>query len=231
MNLKLIVALDFSSANDAFALVEKLNPDQCALKVGSEMFTLLGSDFVRKLIKLGFKIFLDLKFHDIPNTVAQACRASAELGVWMVNIHASGGLTMMKAAKKALEPYGANRPLLIAVTLLTSMGAEDLPTLGLNSSVEEQVKRLAILAKEAELDGVVCSAHEVPMLKQTCGSSFLTITPGIRLIGDKADDQTRIMTPSQAIQLGSDFLVVGRSITAAPEPEKIVRELLVTING
>lgn len=225
------MALDFPNQNEALALVEKLNPSQCALKVGSEMFTLFGTDFVNKLIKMGFKVFLDLKFHDIPNTVAQACRACAELGVWMINLHAAGGLTMMNAAKKAIEPYGAKRPLLIAVTVLTSMGEADLPAIGLNSSVEHQVNRLATLAHQAELDGVVCSAYEVPMIKKSCGQSFLTVTPGIRLLGDKKDDQTRVMTPLHAIELGSDFLVVGRSITAAQEPAKVVQDLLLTINS
>lgn len=230
MSLKLIVALDFANQRDALNLVEKLNPNQCALKVGSEMFTLFGTDFVRNLSKMGFKIFLDLKFHDIPNTVANSCKACAELEVWMINVHASGGLKMMQAAKKAIEPYGASRPLLIAVTLLTSMGANELPAIGFNASLDEQVNRLAKLAHEAELDGVVCSAYEVPMIKNSCGQSFLTITPGIRLPGDKTNDQTRIMSPVQALELGSDFLVVGRSITSAPEPAEVVQGLLSTFN-
>jgi orotidine-5'-phosphate decarboxylase len=230
VSLRLIIALDFSQQNEALALVEKLNPQQIALKIGSGMFTLLGTDFVHRLVNRGFKVFLDLKFHDIPNTVAQACRACAELGVWMINVHASGGLAMMQAAKKALEPYGTLRPLLIAVTVLTSMGEEDLPAIGLTSSVEAQVKRLASLACTAELDGVVCSAFEVPLIKTSCGQSFLTITPGIRLLGDRADDQSRVVTPLQAIELGSDFLVVGRSITAALDPVKIINELLTIIH-
>ncbi|MBA3536399.1 MAG: orotidine-5'-phosphate decarboxylase [Tatlockia sp.] len=226
MNLKLIVALDFANQDEALALIDQLDPKQCALKVGSEMFSLFGRDFVRRLTTRGFKVFLDLKFHDIPNTVAQACCACAELDVWMINVQASGGLAMMQAARKALEPFGATRPLLIAVTLLTSMGAEDLPAIGINCSVEEQVNRLAKLASAAGLDGVVCSAFEVPMIKKSCGNSFLTVTPGIRLLNDKKDDQTRVMTPIQALELGSDFLVVGRSITAAPAPAKIVEDIL-----
>ncbi|KTC95318.1 orotidine-5'-phosphate decarboxylase [Legionella feeleii] len=229
MALKLIVALDFSNRQDAFALVEQLEPSQCALKVGSEMFTLFGPDFVRDLVKKGFKIFLDLKFHDIPNTVARACQACAELGVWMINVHASGGLAMMQTAVKALEPYGDNRPLLIAVTILTSMATENLPEVGIEPSVDTQVKRLAKLALQAGLDGVVCSAFEVPMIKNTCGQSFLTITPGIRLPGDKLNDQSRVMTPVQAVENGSDFLVLGRSITTAPKPANVVHELLATI--
>jgi orotidine-5'-phosphate decarboxylase len=230
VSLKLIIALDFCQQNEALALVEKLNPQQVALKIGSGMFTLWGTDLVYRLVNRGFKVFLDLKFHDIPNTVVQACRACAELGVWMINVHASGGLAMMQAAKKALEPYGTHRPLLIAVTVLTSMGVEDLPAIGLTSSVAAQVKRLATLACVAELDGVVCSAFEVPLIKRSCGKSFLTITPGIRLLGDRADDQSRVVTPLQAIELGSDFLVVGRSITAAQDPVKIINELLLTIS-
>ncbi len=226
MSTKLIVALDLPNQSDALALVEKLQPHQCALKVGSEMFTLFGADFVRRLVKIGFKVFLDLKFHDIPNTVAQACKACAELEVWMINVHAFGGLAMMRAARKAIEPYGADRPLLTAVTLLTSMEANDLPAIGVNFSVEEQVNRLAKLAFEADLDGVVCSAHEVPAIKKSCGQSFLTVTPGIRLAGDKANDQMRITTPAQAIAYGSDFLVIGRSITAASEPAKVIQDLL-----
>ena len=229
MALKLIVALDFANRQDAFALVEQLEPSQCALKVGSEMFTLFGPDFVRDLVKKGFKIFLDLKFHDIPNTVARPCQACAELGVWMINVHASGGLAMMQTAVKALEPYGDNRPLLIAVTILTSMATENLPEIGIEPSVDTQVKRLAKLALQSGLDGVVCSAFEVPMIKNTCGQSFLTITPGIRLPGDKLNDQSRVMTPVQAVENGSDFLVLGRSITKAPKPANVVHELLATI--
>ena len=229
MNLKLIIALDISDQSEALALVHKLDPKRCALKVGSEMFTLFGPDFVRQLVQLGFKIFLDLKFHDIPNTVAQACRACAELGVWMINVHATGGLAMMQAAKGALEPYGEKRPLLIAVTVLTSMVAQDLPAIGLNSSVEQQVGCLAKLAYETGLDGVVCSAFEVPMIKALCSQSFLTVTPGIRLPGDKADDQSRIMSPSHALELGSDFLVIGRSITKAQQPAQVVDRLLLEL--
>lgn len=229
MSLKLIVALDFAKQEEAFALVEQLAPEECALKVGSEIFSLFGPDFVRSLVKKGFKVFLDLKFHDIPNTVAGACRACAELGIWMMNVHAFGGFNMMQAARGAIEPFGANRPLLVAVTLLTSMGAKDLEAIGLHCSVEDQVKRLAQLTHAAGLDGVVCSAYEVPLVKQFCGNSFLTVTPGIRLLGDKKDDQTRVMTPTQALELGSDFLVLGRSITAAPAPMKVVQALLAEI--
>lgn len=226
MKTKLIVAFDFANQKEALSLASQLDPEHCALKIGSEMFTLFGAPLVRELINMGFKIFLDLKFHDIPNTVAQACRACAELGVWMINVHASGGLTMMQAARKALEPFDAQRPLLIAVTVLTSMGDDDLPAMGLNSSVDAQVSRLAQLAYSAGLDGVVCSPHEVPKIKELCGQYFLTVTPGIRLLGDSKNDQRRVMTAEEALALGSDFLVVGRSITAAQSPALIVQEIL-----
>ncbi|MDI9818774.1 MULTISPECIES: orotidine-5'-phosphate decarboxylase [unclassified Legionella] len=229
MNTKLIIALDFANQNEALALVSKLDPEQCALKIGSEMFTLFGADFVRLLIKKGFKIFLDLKFHDIPNTVAQACRACAELGAWMINVHASGGLAMMQAAREALIPYGEKRPLLTAVTVLTSMSESELPAVGLNVPLEVQVKKLARLAYQANLDGVVCSAFEVSLIKSSCKPSFLTVTPGIRLADDKKDDQSRVMTPLEASQSGSDFLVIGRPITRAPEPAKVVQQILQSI--
>jgi orotidine-5'-phosphate decarboxylase len=226
MKTKLIVALDFSSQRQALELIEQIDPNSCALKIGSEMFTLFGTDFVKNLVKRGYKIFLDLKFHDIPNTVANACRSAAQLGVWMINVHASGGLTMMKAARAALDSYGKERPLLIAVTVLTSMDTLTLSQIGVDSLVELQVSRLANLTHEAGLDGVVCSAFEVPSIKLRFGSDFLTVTPGIRLSGDDVDDQSRVMTPEQAAKLGSDYLVVGRSITRAPEPGKIITAIL-----
>lgn len=226
MKSRLIVALDFHSRAQAMELVQQLDPDTCALKVGSEMFTLFGPDFIQELIKAGYKIFLDLKFHDIPNTVAQACLSAANLGVWMINVHASGGLAMMKAAVAALDSSRGHRPLLIAVTVLTSMDSSELPAIGIDSSVDQQVSRLALLAKEAGLDGVVCSAYEVPLIKEQCGATFLTVTPGIRLPGDGLDDQSRVMTPDNAVKLGSDYLVVGRSITGARDPSHTVNRIL-----
>lgn len=225
MATNLIVALDFHNRADAMELVQRIDPGSCILKVGSEMFTLFGPDFIRELVKAGYKIFLDLKFHDIPNTVAQACLSAAELGVWMINVHASGGLAMMTAAVAALDTCRTHRPLLIAVTILTSMDSIELPAIGIEASVEKQVSRLALLAKQAGVNGVVCSAHEVPMIKAQCGAHFLTVTPGIRLQGDGLDDQSRVMTPENAVKLGSDYLVVGRSITRAPEPEKIINSI------
>lgn len=226
MDSKLIVALDFENLNDALHLVDKVDPSSCALKVGSEMFTLFGTNFVKYLISRQFKVFLDLKFHDIPNTVAQACQACAELGVWLINVHALGGIRMMDAARKALEQYGSDKPLLIAVTVLTSFTQEELTGIGINHPVIEQVKNLALLASEAGLDGVVSSAHEVQAIKQSCGNKFITVTPGIRLSDNSKDDQSRIMTPLQAIKEGSDYLVIGRPITQASNPAGVISEIL-----
>ena len=226
MSLKLIVALDFDDRSTALELVDQLDPTLCALKVGNEMFTLYGADFVRVLIARQFKVFLDLKFHDIPNTVARACKASADLGVWMLNVHASGGLTMMQAARNALVPYGPSRPLLIAVTVLTSLSAADLLSFGVVKPVEKWVDSLARLAQEAGLDGVVSSALEVPTIKASCGQHFLTVTPGIRFTTDGQDDQARVITPARAIKAGSDYLVIGRPITRASNPGQVVLDVL-----
>jgi len=226
MSKKLIVALDFDNHSSAMALVNQLDPACCALKVGSEMFTFFGTDFVKALVGKRFSVFLDLKFHDIPNTVAHACKAAAELGVWMINVHASGGLAMMQAARQALTSYGSERPLLIAVTVLTSMSASDLIAAGIHEPLEERVCTLARLAKEAGLDGVVSSALEVPAIKSACGRDFLTVTPGIRLKSNSGDDQVRVMTPEMALKAGSDYLVIGRPITQANNPERVVHDLL-----
>lgn len=223
---RLIVALDFDNSRDALQLVEQLNPKHCALKVGSELFTRFGTQFVKQLIAQQFNVFLDLKFHDIPNTVAKACAAGAELGVWMMNVHASGGAKMMQAAVKALEPYGKEKPLLIAVTVLTSFSEPDLASIGVTRPLMSQVNELALLSKNAGLDGVVCSAHEAQQIKTTCGEGFVTVTPGIRLENDSKDDQVRIMTPKQALSSGSDYLVVGRSITQAKNPSDVVDEIV-----
>lgn len=225
----LIIALDFSELQPAFALVDKLSPEHCALKVGSEMFTLFGPDFVRQLINRGFKVFLDLKFHDIPNTVASACMAAADLGVWMVNVHASGGPGMMEAAQKALLSYGQQKPLLIAVTVLTSMDQNQLEYIGINNPLENHVKHLTQMAADCDLDGVVCSAYEARAVKQAQGAGFLTVTPGIRLADSDVHDQVRVMTPEKACQSGSDFLVIGRAITQAKHPEKVVEGIIKAI--
>jgi orotidine-5'-phosphate decarboxylase len=226
MSSKLIVALDFDCQNDALNLIDKIDPTSCALKVGNEMFTLFGANFVKLLISRKFKVFLDLKFHDIPNTVAKACKACAELGVWMINVHALGGFRMMQAAKNAIEAYGKDRPLLIAVTVLTSFTEEELVGIGVKLSILEQVKNLASLSRDAGLDGVVSSAHEIKMIKQICGAEFITVTPGIRLSNNSKDDQSRVMTPDQAIKEGSDYLVVGRPITQDPNPATVISEIL-----
>lgn len=229
MNSKLIVALDYENKDEALDLIDQLDPNSCAVKIGNEMFTLWGPVFVTQVINRGFKVFLDLKFHDIPNTVARACKAAAELGVWMLNVHASGGLEMMQAAVNALEPYKKDRPILIAVTVLTSFSESDLNNIGVDKPIVSQVGNLAQLANTAGLDGVVCSAHEVKKIKELCGEQFLTVTPGIRLPGNAADDQSRIMTPRQAIEEGSDYLVIGRPITRAAYPSNTVREILFDI--
>lgn len=231
MTTKLIVALDFESELEALKLIDKLNPESCALKVGSELFTRLGTHFVEQLVKKQFKVFLDLKFHDIPNTVAKACKAGAELGVWMMNVHAAGGMKMMEAAKKAIEPYGTDRPILIAVTVLTSFNQNELMSIGINTPIIEHVNKLAVLAKESGLDGVVSSAQEVKTIKAACGSQFITVTPGIRLTSDSKDDQSRVMNPKQALNEGSDYLVVGRPITQSPNPQLVVAEILKDIQG
>ncbi|WP_133135393.1 orotidine-5'-phosphate decarboxylase [Legionella rowbothamii] len=229
MSSPLIVALDFNHEQDALNLIDQLDPNECSLKVGSELFTLLGTRFVRQLVDRKFKVFLDLKFHDIPNTVANACKAAADLGIWMMNVHASGGMNMMYSARQALESYGVNRPILIAVTVLTSFSQEDLASIGITLPVMEHVKDLARLTKESGLDGVVSSAHEVKEIKNICGSDFITVTPGIRLATDAQNDQTRVMTPAEARAAGSDYLVVGRPITKANEPEKVIAAILAGI--
>ncbi|MEZ8193771.1 MULTISPECIES: orotidine-5'-phosphate decarboxylase [Vibrio] len=222
---KVIVALDYDKQTDALNFIDKIDPTTCRLKVGKEMFTLFGPDFVRELHKRGFSVFLDLKFHDIPNTCSKAVRAAAELGVWMVNVHASGGERMMTASREILEPYGKDRPLLIGVTVLTSMEQSDLAGIGLNVAPQEQVMRLARLTQRSGLDGVVCSAQEASLLKSDLGSNFKLVTPGIRPAGADVGDQKRIMTPYDAIQAGSDYLVIGRPITQAAQPAEVLQKI------
>ncbi|WON78922.1 orotidine-5'-phosphate decarboxylase [Serratia sp. UGAL515B_01] len=214
----IIVALDYADRNAALAFVDRIDPRTCRLKVGKEMFTLFGPSVVHDLHQRGFDVFLDLKFHDIPNTTAHAVAAAAELGVWMVNVHASGGMRMMMAAKEALQPYGAHAPLLIAVTVLTSMEADDLRTIGIDLTPAEQAERLARLTRECDLDGVVCSAQEASRLKNVCGSEFKLVTPGIRPEGSAAGDQRRVMTPREALAAGVDYMVIGRPITQSTDP-------------
>lgn len=222
---KVVVALDFDRISEALSFVDMVSPQDCRLKIGKEMFTYFGPDIVRKLINKGFDVFLDLKFHDIPNTVAKAVTAAADLGVWMVNVHASGGSEMMLKAKQALSPFGTQAPLLTAVTVLTSMSESDLHGIGINRTPAEQVMNLASLAQKCGLDGVVCSAWEAESLKLALGSSFKLITPGIRPAGASSDDQKRIMTPIQAIKLGVDYLVIGRPITQSTNPQLILQQI------
>ncbi|WP_105265272.1 orotidine-5'-phosphate decarboxylase [Pseudoalteromonas sp. T1lg76] len=222
---KVLIALDYDDKAKALAFVQQLSPDSCRLKVGKEMFTHFGPEFVKQLVELGFDVFLDLKFHDIPNTVAKAVKAAAELGVWMVNVHASGGVEMMQKAKEILVPFGDKAPLLIAVTVLTSMDEMQLKQLGIEKTPQEQVLYLAELAKQAGVDGVVCSAQEAQALKQHLGADFKLVTPGIRPAGSDAGDQKRIMTPKQAIESGSDYLVIGRPITQAEDPVAVLKAI------
>lgn len=212
-----IVALDYPSADPALELAARLSPELCRLKVGKELFTRCGPSLVDTLQQQGFEVFLDLKFHDIPNTVAGAVRAAAELGVWMVNVHAGGGRRMMEAAADALASF-TSRPQLIAVTVLTSMSDEDLTEMGYAETAAQRVLRLAALTQDSGLDGVVCSAMEAPQLRSERGEAFCLVTPGIRLAGDDAGDQRRVLTPADAIANGSDYLVIGRSVTGAAEP-------------
>ena len=229
MTSKIIVALDYEKEAEALALVDQIDPSLCRLKVGKEMFTTLGINFVKQLHQRNFDVFLDLKYHDIPNTVARAVRSAADLGVWMVDLHASGGLRMMEEAKRILEPYGKDAPLLIAVTVLTSMEDLDLLQIGINASPMEQVLRLAHLTQRAGLDGVVCSPQEVEILRNACGEEFKLVTPGIRPIGADFGDQRRVMTPTAAIRAGSDYLVIGRPITKADNPAEALRSINASI--
>ena len=214
---RVIVALDFPAAAPALDFAQRVSPQSCRLKIGKELFTATGPALVETLAKQGFDIFLDLKFHDIPNTVAGACRAAAQLGVWMLNVHASGGRAMMEAARAALGE-GAGRPRLIAVTLLTSMGAREIADVGFSGDAAGTVRRLAVLAQASGLDGVVCSAQEAALLRAACGEQFCLVTPGIRPAAAAPDDQQRVMTPAAAVAAGADFLVIGRPVTQSPDP-------------
>lgn len=222
---RVIVALDFPSGEQAVEFVDRLQPNSCRLKVGKELFTREGPALVRRFVDQGHDVFLDLKFHDIPNTVARACEAAAAMGVWMVNVHASGGRKMMAAAREALGHENKNRPLLIAVTVLTSMGQDDLESIGISAAPEEQVLRLAALTKNSGLDGVVCSPREAASLRAQMGVGFKLVTPGVRPAGASMDDQTRVMTPADAVREGADYLVMGRPITQADDPVKALETI------
>lgn len=232
---RVIVPLDFPDMLSAFGLAARLDPGKCALKVGKELFTAAEAGLVRELVQRGFLVFLDLKFHDIPNTVAQACAAATRMGVWMIDVHAAGGATMMRAARQAVSEtsseMGRAAPLLIAVTVLTSLAAEDLLSVGVAGSIDEQVLRLARLAQGSGLDGVVCSAHEAAALRGACGDKFKLVTPGIRPAGAALNDQARVMTPAAAIEAGADYLVIGRPITGAADPLAALDAINASIGG
>lgn len=231
MNKRIVVALDFAQPNEALKFIDTLDPQQCRVKVGKELFTAGGPDLIAAIHARNFEVFLDLKFHDIPNTVAKAVAAAAELGVWMVNVHASGGEAMLKAARAALEPYGEKAPLLIAVTVLTSMSAEELHQLGVQRPLQEHVLALAKLSAQCGLDGVVCSAQEAELIKAEVGRDFILVTPGIRPAGSATHDQQRIMTPQQAVAAGVDYLVMGRPIRESKNPVATLSAIADEISG
>jgi len=222
---KVIVALDFSNKSAAFNFVEQIDPILCRVKVGKELFTVAGPSFVRSLVKLGFDVFLDLKYHDIPNTVAAACCAAADLGVWMINVHTLGGRRMLEAANNALAKRINTRPLLIGVTVLTSMNRQDLNELGILGEPQETVLRLAQLSADSGLDGVVCSAHEARQLRSLYGDQFRLVCPGVRPTGSAKDDQRRTMTPTEAILSGASDLVIGRPITRSDNPIMVLKNI------
>jgi orotidine-5'-phosphate decarboxylase len=221
---RIIVALDYPDAQTAMELVDRLEPGSCRLKVGKELFTRSGPALVEKLCGKGFDVFLDLKFHDIPNTVANACHAAADLGVWMLNVHALGGARMLAAAREGVA-RAPHAPLLVAVTILTSMDVADIAGIGLAGTPEDNVLRLAALAAQCELDGVVCSSREARQLRERHGADFRLVTPGIRPAGTEAGDQRRVMTPVDAVRNGSDYLVIGRPVTQADDPASVLRTI------
>lgn len=224
MSDMLIVALDFPTEKAALTFIEPLSPQDCILKVGLQLYVAAGPSFVKQLVNKGFRVFLDLKFHDIPNTVAGACKSAADLGVWMINVHAVGGPVMLEAAAKSLKGYDTP-PILIGVTVLTSMDQAQLQSTGINCTPDEQVQHLAGMCASAGLSGVVCSALESRLLRESQGSDFVLVTPGIRPEGASSGDQQRIMTPIQAKQAGSSYLVVGRPITEAKDPASVIRSI------
>jgi orotidine-5'-phosphate decarboxylase len=224
----IVVALDFPTQEQALAMADQLDPKLCRVKVGKELFTASGPAILEQLHKRGYDVFLDLKFHDIPNTCAKAVGVAADLGVWMVNVHASGGQKMMEAARNELEKK-THKPLLIGVTVLTSMERSDLTGIGLDIEPMEQVERLAKLTQSSGLDGVVCSAREVALIRDTCGKDFLTVTPGIRPEGSDVGDQKRVMTPKQAVEAGVDYMVIGRPVTQSSLPNAACNQIVSSI--
>lgn len=231
MEKRIIVALDFDTAEQALELLACVDPALCRVKIGKELFTACGPTLVKDVVALGFDVFLDLKFHDIPNTVAAAVRVAANMGVWMINVHASGGLLMMEKAREALEGFGDERPLLIGVTVLTSFAKQDLEQIGVQANPEEQVSRLAFLSRDAGLDGVVCSAVETHLLRTQLPADFCLVTPGIRRPQDASADQKRVVGPAEAIRNGSSYLVIGRPITRADSPALALQEFISALSG
>lgn len=225
MSSPIVVALDYASREETLALAKQLDPDLCRIKLASTLFTHYGPRIVEEIQALGFDVFLDLKYHDIPNQVAGSCYQAAQLGVWMLTIHCSGGIAMLAAAREAVDKVSGQRPLLVGVTVLTSLSDGDLAEIGYSNKVADSVVQLARLAKRAGLDGVVSSANETALLRKTIGEDFSYVTPGIRLSQHTADDQKRVMTPLQAIEAGSTYLVIGRSITQAPEPVRVLQQI------
>ena len=234
-NPRVLVALDFANPMRALGLAERLDPHDCGLKVGSELFTVAGPDPVRWMVDRGFNVFLDLKFHDIPNTVAQACAAATRLGVWMITVHAAGGRAMLKAARDAVAATaaeaGRTRPLLVGVTVLTSLDHTALHETGIDLDAGRHVLRLAALTRDCGLDGIVCSAIEAPSMRSAFGSDFALVTPGIRPAGSVRDDQARIVTPEAAAQAGADYVVIGRPITSAADPVATLADINHTLGN
>ncbi len=228
---RIIVVLDYPTGREALALAARLDAKHCRVKVGKELFTAAGPAVVEALQRQGFEVFLDLKYHDIPNTVAGACRAAAELGVWMVNVHASGGRAMLEAAREAIDRSQARKPLLIGVTVLTSLDDTALAEIGIGEGAQRHVERLAALVSGCGLDGVVCSAEEATLVARATRAGFLKVTPGIRLAGDAKGDQRRVVTPADAIRMGADYLVIGRSITHAADPVATLERIELEINN
>jgi orotidine-5'-phosphate decarboxylase len=226
---RLVVAMDFDNADQCIVMAKRLSPLDCRLKVGKELFTACGPKIIEQLMTLGFEVFLDLKFHDIPSTTSKAVKAAAELGVWMVNVHASGGERMMTSARDILAQHSGKRPLLIAVTVLTSMESLDLSGIGIERSPEQQVMKLARLAHTCGLDGIVCSAQESALMRTQFGSDFCLVTPGIRLDTSPSDDQRRTLTPAAAIAAGSSYLVIGRPITQSSNPADTCKSIIQTL--
>ena len=231
MSKNIIIALDFATGDQTLQFLDLLDPNLCRVKIGKELFTASGPQLVRKIIDRGFDVFLDLKFHDIPNTVARASKVAADLGIWMFNIHASGGRTMMEAARESIDSLGNQRPLLIGVTVLTSFLKKDLEQTGIQSYPEEQVSKLAFLARDSGLDGVVCSAAETKLLRSQIDDKFCLVTPGIRRPEDAIGDQKRVVGPAEAIQNGSNYLVIGRPITSADSPNGALIEFNAAVSS